>query len=612
MTEESIKSFVTYYLQSLKERTRREKGGTKWGIDWVAYNIGLAKFGNPVRLPFLRNGDEGYPKSKVEAEFGIDLAFLSPNGRALTIFVLKDEPLTNTTWTSADFCRDLQMATYPDLGAEGLSNVVSVNIILAYNKDDHRNGIEAYDRFVAGAPRRLRDEVGLSFDRWNLSEFAAQTIQHILSPSLLPERFFGHLSYLSAQVSDFLHGSDAWENQLIPSWKRFIEDILQESGGARGPALIPVVLIILREHGRANPSIETAWIDLVEWAAIALWNAYRIQQDSETREAICRFWSEFYIAELQRFYGTHIDALGTEHSIDQAAQGSYVGSAASSYIAYWHIARLGLLSVEAEESVQTPDAEGEHLRRVVLRKIADWTAAVVRANASALRPVLDIQHIELFLLIEIFRNADRLADLEAIFRALIQRLRLRRLGHGPLPFIDGRNSADNVFEQVGAKPDTPLVQTQSSFLVLMLLEICCIFPVEIRDELICAIHRCLVFGGFDDSSDESSRPLDLMSWIPPRDWARNALRGAREGGQSVAVESLASTRSAEASEIFRALGRLVTESRKIVALELPEGIPLAAVILGCLRHKLPLHPELWRRFAFREPAATVVPAPLSA
>jgi len=163
VTRESIKSVVTYYLQSLSERTRREKSGTKCGIDWVVYNIGLARFGKPVRLPFLRGGDFGFPKSKVEAEFGIDLAFLSDDALHLTIFVLKDEPLTNTTWTRNDFDRDLRMAMTPDLNAEGLGGVASVTVILTYNKDDQQNGIEAYNRFVATAPEWLRNGIPLTF-----------------------------------------------------------------------------------------------------------------------------------------------------------------------------------------------------------------------------------------------------------------------------------------------------------------------------------------------------------------------------------------------------------------------------------------------------------------
>src|SRR6185437_5421919 len=133
MKTETIKSFITEYLHGLHERTRREKSGTKWGLDWVAYNLGLARFGKPLRLPFMRGGGQDYGKAKVEAEFGIELAFLSDSGRDLVIFVLKDEPLTNKTWTNNDFDRDLRMATAPDLKSEGLTQLERVTVILAYN-----------------------------------------------------------------------------------------------------------------------------------------------------------------------------------------------------------------------------------------------------------------------------------------------------------------------------------------------------------------------------------------------------------------------------------------------------------------------------------------------
>lgn len=350
MKRESIKSFVTYYLQSLTERTRRERSGTKWGIDWVIYNLGLATFGKPIRLPFLRSGASGLPKSKVEAEFGVDLAFLSDDGSHLRIFVLKDEPLTNTTWTRDDFDRDLRMAMAPNLDAEGLEEVRTVTVILAYNKDDHQNGIEAYNRLVAAAPRTLRNDITLQFLRWNLSELVELTIDHVLSPSLLPERFFGQLSYITAQIADFPHGSDAWEQQLVPNWKQFINDVLAESAGVRGPALIPVALIILRQHADSNPSVETGWIDLVEWAAIALWKlCVQRVDDLDTGAAVRRFWHDFYIAELERFYRTHIDDLTTEQALDHVAFGSLIGTIAAAYVAYWHVGRLGLLALSVDE-----------------------------------------------------------------------------------------------------------------------------------------------------------------------------------------------------------------------------------------------------------------------
>jgi hypothetical protein len=603
MNLETINSFVTHYLHGLHERTRREKSGTKWGLDWVIYNLGLARFGKPVRLPFLRSGGLDYSKSKVEAEFGIDLAFVSEDRRELVIFVLKDEPLTNRTWTSNDFDRDLRMAMAPDLGAESLERVASVTVILAYNKDDEQNGVELYERLVANAPVTLRDNVAIKFVRWNLSDLVEQTIGHILSPSLVPERLFGQLSYLAAQVADFTHGSDAWEQQPLPNWRRFVDDVLQESSGARGPALLPVVLIILKQHARANPSFATGWIDLIEWAAIALWNRYATHREQSVLKDVQRFWTDFYIAEIESFYRSHMGSLGTEHSVDQLTYGSYEGAVAAGWVAFWHIGRLGLLSLQASEESHNPIPEKEDSGRV--NETADWMAMLLNANVAVYRPVLDIQHIEVFLVAECFRNVARLGELGMYIGNLQSRLYLRRLGASELPFLDGANSLQNVFEQVATKPADSLVLSKSSFFVLSLLELCCLLPPDDRDELVATIHSRLVLGALDQGKPGDRKPLDLMSWIPPADWVRGVFAGRIDHGEAVVVHRFADTRDASSTEILSAMCRVVAEMSKVRTLDLPADIPLAALVLACLRYGSPLPPELWRRFAFPESPPTV-------
>ena len=66
----------------------------------------------------------------------------------------------------------------------------------------------------------------------------------------------------------------------------------------------------------------------------------------------------------------------------------------------------------------------------------------------------------------------RLEDIRAFLLGLQARLHLRRLGHSELPFLDGGNSLENVFEQVATRPPDALTLSGSSFLVLMLLELC--------------------------------------------------------------------------------------------------------------------------------------------
>src|SRR4051794_1048834 len=92
-------SFLTYYVRSLAERTRAEKASTKFGFDWIIYNLALAENLTPYRFPFIRSGANAISKTKTEAEFGIDSSFLSPDRKTLTIFVLKDEVLSNSNWT---------------------------------------------------------------------------------------------------------------------------------------------------------------------------------------------------------------------------------------------------------------------------------------------------------------------------------------------------------------------------------------------------------------------------------------------------------------------------------------------------------------------------------
>ena len=105
---DSRTSFLTYYIQSLGERTREEKRGTKFGFYWDIYNLALAEDWIPHRLPFVRAGGSETSKTKTEPEFGVDLAFLSQDLKTLRIFVLKDEILKNSTWGTHSFDIDIR------------------------------------------------------------------------------------------------------------------------------------------------------------------------------------------------------------------------------------------------------------------------------------------------------------------------------------------------------------------------------------------------------------------------------------------------------------------------------------------------------------------------
>ena len=609
MTPELVKAFTTEYLLSLRERTREEKSGVKWGIDWVIYNLGQAIYGKPIRLPFLRQGGATTAKSKTEAEFGIDAAFLSTDRSCLAIFVLKDEQLTNKTWVENGFFEDLSKAIMPDLDAEGLEAVTEVEVILAYNRDEEANGVTLWERFVANAPPTLAGRATLSLSRWNLSELVDRRLRHLLTPALVPQKFFGQLNYLCAQVADFPHGSDQWEQQLVPGWKRFVDDVLAQDNGMRGVSLVPVALIILRQHGANNESLETGWIDLIEWAAIALWRRFSESEDLRTRAFIYLFWGNFYLSELRRFYQIHIDALAVENAIDQLAHGSMVGVVAASATAYWHIGRLGILSVGLGESLLAETPEEKRQRRDSLVETANWMIRLFNGNQATLRPLLDIHHIELTLLMLALSHTNRLRDLGLILPELVQRLYLRRLEIGEIPFLDGYNSLENVFEQVAKSNEEKLITTQSSYFVMVLLEICCLLDDHTRDRLVPLVHRRLVLGAADTGPQRELKPLHLMSWLPPDDWDVKVLRGPVDDGQIVSRGPLADSPDAGAAELVAEMKDFVRKMRVAAKFPAEFKVPLAPLILASIRHASPLPPELWRCSAFPEEQAEQPPKP---
>lgn len=598
MTAESTKAFLTNYILNLKERTRTEIGGTKWGIDWVVYNLGQALYGKPVRLPFLRLEENSGVRTKPEAEFGVDVSFLSSDKKTLTIFVLKDEALTNKTWTRNGFYEDLTKAINPDLRDSGLASVESVEVVLAYNRDEQSNGVTLFERFVECAPPLLAGRARLTILRWNLSDLVDLTLEHLLTPALLPQEFFGQLNYLCAQFADFEHGTDAWERQLVPAWNRFLSDVLVEALGRRGTALVPVALIILRQHGSSNSTLETGWLDLIEWASIAMWRRFTETEDTATQAQIHLFWQQFYVQELRRFYSAHIDAIATQNAIDALSGSTMVGVVASSSVAYWHLGRIGLLSLALSEMM--PDATADDCRRrdAVIHEISNWIIRLFNANEAMFRPLLDINHIEIVLTLFAFSNAGRLLEFGHLVPRLIQNLYLRRIKRTGIPFLDGNNSLDNVFEQVASNNDDELVTTGSSFFVVMLMEVCCLLPDDMRDELLPQIHRRLVFGAMDTGNQPEISALNLMSWIPPTDWPQKIFCGQVRDGHCVSRGPLSDSLGAKGPELFEELRRFAVLMRG--ASDFPDGfsVPLAALILASIRHSSPLPPELWRGSAF--------------
>ena len=600
MTPDQQTSFLTYYVRSLAERTRVEKSGTKFGFDWVIYNIALAADWTPHRLPFLRGGSAEFSTTKTEPEYGIDLAFLSSDRQHLFVFVLKDEVLNNQNWGKQSFDIDLRKAAAPDLSAQDAGDVREVHVILAYNKDEDHAGVELFNRLAAGLGTKVGDRAALSFERWNLTTITEKVHDGLLTPSLLPQGFFSHFSYLCSQFGDSRHGSDEWTRQLMPNWRRFLSELLKDDADERCIRLLPVALIILREHGGTNPTADTGWIDLMEWSMLAAWRVHQTTSKASVRVAIEQMWVQLYVAELNRYYQAQVVNLSVESGLDQHSGGGYVDAVASGVVSLWHVARLGMLALALfEVPPRTPDEEPA--RQQALNRIANWLVTLMNANTAALRPLLDIHHIELFLVWRTLWQVGRARDISLWLMELQNRLFARRSGKANLPFLDGRNSLESVFEFVATREPPPEFCDKSSVFLVCMLELCFSLPLETRDHLLELIYRRLVLGKVDSGERmPGCEPIDLLLWVPPDDWGEHVVsKSLADEGECILV-TLQDVTAGEADpdNLADRIGRFVEVSRKERPFQLMDGLPVSIIVLACLKHGSPLPPEFWRLSIF--------------
>lgn len=597
MSADFATSFLTYYIRSLGERTREEKSSTKFGFDWIIYNLALAEELIPCRLPFIRGGPDEISKTKTEPEFGVDLSFLSSDRRVLYIFVLKDEVLKGATWNANNFDFDLRNAASPNLDATEFQDVQEVRIVLAYNKDEDQTGIQYFENLAKTLGPTIRGTIPLTFERWNLTSITEKVKEKLLTPSLLPQRFFSLFSYISSQFADFRHGSDAWNQQLIPNWKRFLDDLLKGNVGERHIRLLPVALIILKEQGSKNPSFETGWIDLAEWSMLSMWEMFRITENQGVKQSIIEIWYGMYLPELHRFYRAHAIELATEHSLEIRGSGTYLDAVASAIVAQWHLARLGILAIGlAELGPDQPTEEEQKLQLRRLNEIADWLIGFMNANPSAMRPILDINHIEQFLIWRTLWQVGRLEDIYKWLFGLQRNLLVRRTKTAWLPFVEGGNSLDIVFEYLATTEKPPEFTDQSSLLLLCLLEMSFCLAPEKRDQLIVLYYKEIILGQDSHGNQlKDTVQIDLMGWAPPKDWSSRVLtKSLSDEGECQAVSFLRINGPVEEKVVTENIDKFVKQSREAQQFEFPDWLPVSVLALACLKHQTPLPSELWR------------------
>src|SRR5207237_6462241 len=133
------------------------------------------------------------------------------------------------------------------------------------------------------------------------------------------------------------------------------------------------------------------------------------------------------------------------------------------------------------------------------------------ANPAANRPLLDLHHIELFLIWRTLWQVRRIDDIHKWLQGLRSNLLVRRAGTVPIPFIEGGNSLDLVLEHVATGEKPPEFCEQSSLLVLCILELCFSLELAKRNELLSAYYQQIVLGQDSYGHQIKDRqPLDLM------------------------------------------------------------------------------------------------------
>lgn len=603
MQSSDFKVFLTDYICSLSERTRVEKGALKIGFDWLMYNLAFAKGWTPVRLPFVRQSGEKVAKAKTEAEFGVDASFLLPSKTELCIFVLKDEVLNNKNWTRYKFDSDLRMAATTDVKEQGYAFVKSVKIILAYNKDEDRNGIKLYEQCAYSLGTKIGDDVSLSFERWNLTKIVEEVQAHI-TPDLLPQHVSGLVRYVCSLVGDFRYGSAEWENLVIPKWHEFLGLVLESPIDERKLRLIPVSLMIVNHYRKDTPDSYAGWVDLMEWAMLALWACCEKLPKRKLRKLkaiIVRIWLNLYVAELEKYFLVVEATLTTQHgfSVGRKGLGLGVSPVNDAYLAYWHIGRLGILTLAPQDFEIQNKSEYEKYIQQMVNRSADWLVKCLHANPGVLRPLVDLNHIELFLIWLILWQVGRTKDIYGWLSELESRLLVRRAHkHISVPFIEANSRLDLVAEYAATGERPYNFCDSSSYLLLMILELCFSLHDTQRDELLKRYMNRIVKGVGDDGQSLLEKEIELQSWVPPEDWSERILKEVVCDGIAITTSNFErmSTKEKPLSDRIR---DFVEESRRSHPWKMPAGdVPLAVYILACIKHGSPLPPEFWRGTVF--------------
>jgi hypothetical protein len=325
---------------------------------------------------------------------------------------------------------------------------------------------------------------------------------------------------------------------------------------------------------------------------LSVWRAAQKSGDATIRPVVEKIWLDFYLAELEHFYIVNKTVAEVEHGLQSEQSNTYLDCVAASYVAFWHVGRLGLLIWAIFDRLPSePEEQQKVLSR--LGALIDTLNSLIRNNPGALRPVLDINHIELFLLWRAHWAAKQYRSIDAWIGDLGERLLMRRLDKAQPHFISGSNSWEIALEQAAGERGRGFGDSTSN-LLLMILEFICGLSEPSRGELMRHYFLRIVQGVADNGGAISSfGPIDLMSWAPPADWPNCVLETAVFDGVAIPAELDPQMDKSDLG-LATQLALLANEARKQFPLTLDNTVPPPVFVLACLKHMCPIPPELWR------------------
>ena len=574
--------YVTNYLLSLSERSCRMKNGDyKIGFDWIIYQYGLAQNWQAIRYPFNLEKEGKITSHKTEAEFGIDFCFYDKSNKRIIVFLLKAERLTYNNWTQKDFDYDLRRAITPDLTniEVDIKKIKKYKIITTYNKNDDKRGIDCYETFIKSAPPKIYGNIDLEYERWNINRFEKEVTENLLTPDVLPNNLSGLFSYISSQVSDFEYGTKEWENQLIPNWNNFLTQIFTKGVDERKINLIPFSLVILKNELKNTKNSIIGWYDLIEYAMLKLWDMFPTLNKT-LKKKIFLIWNNLYITELGEYFKNNYELLTTPYGISSKTPYMTLNAISTIYVTYWHIGRLGILYLNALTSINDDS---------YVKYYANYIEKLIENNPGIYYPLLDINHIELYIIfISYFtnNNKDKLYD---FYVKLGNFLCVRITEKTHIPFIESRNRLDLVAEYVATNEKPIEWSAKSSYLITMLLELFTFFEEDKANEIINYYFEEII-----NCPKNKDTKIDLVSWYPDEDWQNNIFKRQVLKGTGVSTSNFSDFEYKNSRNKQSIIQEFMKELKERDIKISDINRPIATYILACIKYKSPLPPAFWR------------------